>query len=330
MLMIDYRSGSALLASQPSISHLLSSCHTCKGQFPYCSVSGDDSECKGTGKLLFTLPFGDVSFIARGPEDKPIKVGIEIKSYSDFIDAFTSKRLHFQLEGMAHRYQLRFILLHGQIKKNEQSGKINIWTYHSKSRKHYWHENPSYLDYDTLQKLLISPSLINLFIVERLPDFSSIGPWLNCLYSEWTKSWCDHKSMRSLKSQDNSDIQSFLNSGRFGDQPSLGLVSTPTSKEFRQVMLTAQTYPGISYERALACANRWPSVYEMVTASLEEWSSLEVVTRKGKTMRLGPANARRVLEAIHGGKIGGVSHHLEQKIDNKIEKRVDDKVDILA
>lgn len=150
MLMIDYRSGSYSIAAQPSISDLLEPCLVCKDKFPYCPVK--EGECRGTGKLLFTLPFGDFCFTGRGPEEKPLKAGGEIKSYSDFIESFTSKRLKFQLEGMAQKYQLRFIVLYGQIKRNEATGGIDIWSQHSKSKKWYWHENPSYLEYDTLQK----------------------------------------------------------------------------------------------------------------------------------------------------------------------------------
>lgn len=150
------------------------------------------------------------------------------------------------------------------------------------------------------KKLLVSPSIVNLFIIEKFPSFSDIGHWLKNLYQEWTKPWCDHKSMRSIKSANNEDLQSFLSSGRFGHQPSLGLVSTPINKQFKQVMLTAQTFPGISYERALACANKWKSPIDMLTASIDEWANLEIETRKGRKMKFGQSNARRVMEAIHG------------------------------
>lgn len=290
MLMIDYRQGSLDLATLPELTPLLDNC-PCLGQKLKCPT------CYSTGKIVYNLPFGDVVFIGKGPTS-PLMVGMEVKEYSEFITSLESGRLKTQLQGIAERFQVRYLLLCGQVRPHPKAnvdGTHTIQIYNES--KHRWEDSYSYHSYTALERFLVSPSLNNLFIVREVKHKEQLGSLIHAIYSTWTKPWESHTSLRTIQSDDINDMMKSAYQGRVEDPDnSLGLSTEPIGKVFKRVMLMAQILPGIKYEWAKACAQRFKSPFEMLMASVEDWTELTMVTngRTKRLMRFGPEKAKRV------------------------------------
>lgn len=288
--MIDYRQGSLDLATSPELTPLLDNC-PCLGKQLKCST------CYGTSKIVYDLPFGDVVFIGKGPTT-PLMVGLEVKEYSEFLSTLESGRLKTQLQGMAEIFQVRYLILYGQVRPHPRpntDGTHTIQIYDEARNK--WQDSYSYHSYTALERFLVSPSLNNLFIVRTVDHKPQLGSLIHAIYSTWTKPWESHTSLRTIQSDDINDMAKMAYQGRIHDPDnSLGLSVEPLSKIFKRVMLMAQTLPGIKYEWAKACAQRFKSPFEMLTASVEDWTSLTMTTngRTKRLMRFGPEKAKRV------------------------------------
>lgn len=291
MLMIDYRQGSLDLATLPELKPLTPPC-PCLGKQLKCS------NCYGTGRQVYDLPFGDVLFIGKGPTT-PLLVAMEVKEYSEFLTSLESGRLQTQLQGMAERYQVRYLILYGQVRPHPRpntDGTHTIQIYDESQRK--WQDSYSYHSYTALQRFLVSPSLNNLFIVRVVDQKSQLGSLIHAIYSTWTKPWESHTSLRTIQADDINDMAKSAYQGRVSDPDnSLGLSVEPIGIVFKRVMLAAQILPGIKYEWAKACAQRFKSPLELFSASIEDWSTLTLNSGSGgrkRSLRFGVEKAKRV------------------------------------
>lgn len=291
MLMIDYRQGSLDLATLPELSTILDNC-PCSAKELNCK------KCYGTGKLVDELPFGDAAFPGKGPTT-PLMVGIEVKEYSEFLTSLESGRLQTQLQGMAERYQVRYLIIYGQVRPHPRpntDGTHTIQIYDESRRK--WQDSYSYHSYTALERFLVSPSLNNLFIVRVVDQKSQLGSLIHAIYSTWTKPWDQHTSLRTIQADDINDMAKSAYQGRVHDPDnSLGLSVEPIGTVFKRVMLAAQILPGIKYEWAKACAQRFKSPLELFSASIEDWSALTLNSGSGgrkRSLRFGVEKAKRV------------------------------------
>src|SRR5688500_14974706 len=102
MIAIDKANGSYQLASEPPIAELLSPCKGCTGAS--CKA------CRGTGRYLDSMDSGDVFILGKGPEDKPITIGIELASIEDLISKLHTKRFQgFQHPNMIDSYDVCYL-----------------------------------------------------------------------------------------------------------------------------------------------------------------------------------------------------------------------------
>lgn len=121
---------------------------------------------RGVPALLHTLQFGDISFVGNGPKGK-VKVGVEVKSTSDFSDSFDSKRLVSQLTGMRQQYDETLLLVTGQ---------------------HHVHPGHAFTFWFQAGVLM-----------HRTLDVQDGADWLAALWRWWEKPWSKHSSLKGLE-----------------------------------------------------------------------------------------------------------------------------------
>lgn len=228
----------------------------------------------------------DVSFCGNGPNGK-LSVGIEFKKLPDLLSSIYSGRLQStQLVSMAKEYQICWLLYCGEYRCGD-SGNLETPFTNKYTGKRSWSPvtfiGNKPLPYGYLESSLLSYSCCGVQS-KHVMDISQAAHWIACLYRWWSKPWDKHKSMRTFdKSTD-------------GKSPALmpGMDSA-TKQKIEQ----ARMLPGMGFERALAAANHFKSVREMMNASVDEWlkipgvgkviakSAVEAITRettgKGKT-----------------------------------------------
>ena len=74
-----------------------------------------------------TLQFGDVEIIGRGPEGRPVTVGVELKRLSDAFQCLRDGRFAAQLRGMRETYEVSWLLLEGRFQKDKR-GHLQVFS----------------------------------------------------------------------------------------------------------------------------------------------------------------------------------------------------------
>lgn len=120
---------------------------------------------RGVPALLASLPYGDVSFAGNGPQGK-VRVGVEVKTLSDFHDSFDSKRLMSQLAGMLPMYDHTLLLVVGPA-------------VHPGHAFTFWFQAGVLLHHAT--------------------DEQAAADWLAALWRWWQKPWSRHSSLKGLE-----------------------------------------------------------------------------------------------------------------------------------
>lgn len=120
---------------------------------------------RGIPALMSTLQYGDVSFVGNGPKGK-VKVGVEVKTTTDFRDSFDSKRLVSQLAGMLPMYDHTLLLVVGP----------DVHPGHAFT---FWFQAGVLLHHAT--------------------DEQAAADWLAALWRWWQKPWSKHSSLKGLE-----------------------------------------------------------------------------------------------------------------------------------
>jgi ERCC4-type nuclease len=217
-----------------------------------------------------TLPYGDVSFVGKGPNGKLFNVGVEIKTISDSLDSFTSKRfVADQLPGLLECYDRVYYLLEGTFTRSDDGClKLGKWVPVRRKvgeqllqlgdRKWIWNRD-SGVKYLQFKNYFTSISETkNVRIIQTI-DREDTAYTLGCLYTWWQTPWEEHKTIK----------MSFYN------DPDLFYVGTPSFEEQFAYIL-----PGIGRDKISVVAEHFGSVYAAVTASEEEWVKLPGIGKK--------------------------------------------------
>lgn len=215
----------------------------------------------GLPVLPCRLPFGDASFIGNGPEGLPITVGVEVKSFRDVLSCMTDGRFSgHQLPGMIQSYQVPWLLVVGQWRRNPQSG---ILEYRKPSGQ--WFEATvgtrrfMWKDLETWFCTVQAKTGLNL---HRCFDWSEAVHWIGTLYRWWTeKQYEDHRGHLSIHNTR-------------GDLFDRAILTRPSL-----CRLVALQLPGIGTEKSLAVANHFGTVDAMVGADISDWCSIDGIGR---------------------------------------------------
>lgn len=237
-------------------------------------------ERQGSGDLRFylqgggcpvkvdRLEYGDVAMLGKGPEGRPVAIGVEVKTISDLINSMLSGRfVGHQLPGLINTYEVGWLLIEGIWKPKLDDGMLHVRQY----KNWFVMESGRKVMYKELDKWLMTLTMRTGIHVWRTGDRYETAQWLKDLYAWWNdKEWEEHKS-----------LDAFNKAGL----PHATLVQPGL------VQRVAKELPGLGWEKSLAVSKRFKSVMEMVMAEKEEWKEIEGV---GETM------AGRIIKALEG------------------------------
>lgn len=191
-----------------------------------------------------TLPFGDAQIVGRGPEERPVLVGVEMKKIPDLLQSLTDGRLvGHQLPGMIDSYEIAYLLIIGNPLKLRGE-----WSFGTLMERLFGLENNT--------KLRLAWA----------PDVPSAAIWLSSLYRWWNgKAWESHRSHLVLRQK---ELEAEDPLGSF------------TNKVTRKMRVAAALVSGIGAVKARALSLHFPSVAAMMAASVEEFQTVDGIGPK--------------------------------------------------
>lgn len=299
-LLIDPREGSYLLALHEPIRSMLSICPKCKGlsspskAFTRHHSATPCKPCHSTGRRLSSLDSADIAFSANGP-DGDIMVGIELKSISDLASSLISKRLQGiggQIPRMLEEYHVSFLLIYGRYRPGP-NGELQVFKPSTPKRKAGFYSL-------TLGSRTISYSYITAFLSgvslyytgvhsHRVESLQEAAIWISILYSNWTEPYSKHKSLRCINDSSQPEESKLR---------SVGMENQDRNPRWKQKVKTFSTLPGVGFERAVAMADKFPSVRAGINASIQQLETVEVKSQSGRIAKLGPVIAESIIEAV--------------------------------
>lgn len=203
---------------------------------------------------LGKLKFGDVSFIGRGAEGRPVPVGVEYKKLPEMLKSYLDKRyVGHQYPGMARTYERSFLLVEGEYRPDPKSGLLQVQKFgHWISARNavMWREYRAHLM--TLAFCGGVPTL-------ESKDESETGWLLACLYRWWTgKDFDQHKSHLA-----------------FSEAGPEGLLTKHSLKR-----RWAKELPGIGYEKSKALADHYESARHLALATVTDLMEVDGIGHK--------------------------------------------------
>lgn len=224
---------------------------------------------------LTRLEFGDLYFVGRGIGGAPLSIGIEFKTLQECVTSLRTGRLQgHQLLGMRGAspdevplFDHCYLLIEGET-VYDAKGRLMRRT-SARTAK------PLGMTVAEFYKRLFVLHLcggLNWHVAETRRDSVQ---WISALYHTWTDTDLDkHKSH-------------------------LAIYTPPALVPLSQFRQTVGTLPGVARAFSQGAETKFGSIYRAITASTEEWASVESTDGDGKTRRLGTSNAQKVREAIH-------------------------------
>lgn len=231
---------------------------------------------------LTMLPFGDIAFEGRGPQDCPWQVGIEYKHLPDVLGCITTGRFAGQqLIGMTQHYNCRWLLIEDrwraaedgvvqifrQVNKRDGTGKVWAWLDARIGRRRFtrrelWHWLTTMIEFGGVR-------------VHFTASQRDTVAWVRDLANWWTaKAWDEHHAHEALH----------------GIPPAGAEISLSAPSEVFQF---ACIIPGVGHERARKVDRKFKTIAEAVGADVGAWhEALEM----GATA----ATPRKVFQWIRG------------------------------
>ena len=206
---------------------------------------------------LTTLPFGDASWIGRGPDDRPVTVGVEVKAPGDLLDSLRTGRLTgHQLEGLLSRYEVVYLLIEGYMKRGK-AGRL-AWD----GRKTYgqW-------EYDEIRGRLATLRNKMGVRIEYTRTRRGSAEWIASEFKWWTgRPWEAHRShLQEHRLEDAEDPAEWYRKRNGGYA--------------RRVRVARELADGVGLAKARQAAEHFRTVREMVEAGPKEWMKVKGIGR---------------------------------------------------
>jgi ERCC4-type nuclease len=216
---------------------------------------------------LRQLEFGDVEIIGRGPEERPVLVGYEIKKVGDFLQCVRDERfVGHQLPGLRKMYELSYLVLEGLwicgpegellVLKRGKDGRLAV--------EPPPHGNWSYL---TLRKHIATLEIKTGIRIAYTADRRSTVGFLAAEHQWWHAKYESHESHVALRQKEL--------------QAENSMVEYETEFEAtRKMKVVASILRFVGVKRALAAARHFKSIKAMVNAPASEWLKIEGFGKK--------------------------------------------------
>lgn len=225
---------------------------------------------------LCRLDSADVCFTGNGPSGDVI-VGIELKSLSDVLNCISTGRFaDVQAPAMVATYDYSYLIVEGNwncdsdgvlVHPRRGSGLVPVGF----GRRRFM--------YAELEQWLASVELQAGIHVRRCPGKRETVATILGLYRWFQKDYDEHKTFKVMHQ----------------DGPDSALLCRPSL--MRRV---AAELPHVGWRWSSAAEKAFESIGEMLGATVEDWSALELRGKVRERWRFGVTNARKVVKAIHG------------------------------
>jgi len=216
---------------------------------------------------LVRLPFGDVAFLGKGPEGRPIPVGIEIKTLSEALDNIVTGRFAgHQLPGLIQDFEVSYLVVYGELRQDAHGiicvpRKGGIKRFKLGGRYYMWRD---------FQQWLITMELRGDQHIRFMATKRDVGNFILALYRWWTaKSWEEHRAHLALDTSGRSSLVSEVSLAR----------------------RFAKELPGVGWGKSAAVERYFSSALNIVMADEKEWLEVDGI---GKIL------ARKIWNAIRG------------------------------
>lgn len=225
----------------------------------------------GIDAQLTELPFGDLAFTGKGPDDTALDVGIEFKQLGELVTCIRDGRFSgHQLPGMQAMYDYSWLLVEG-LWKSGPKGDMLV------PHRHEWRPVHGSMPAAEYNKHLLTFELCGGMHVAVTPSRHDTLRFISDLYRWWTDRRFD-------------DHTSHLTPHRAG-----GFL--PVS-EFRRLVMVL---PGVGRKASKAVETHFGgSLRQACLAGIGEWAGIETIDRAGKPRRLGIKVATQIVTFIRG------------------------------
>lgn len=212
------------------------------------------------------LPSGDVEIVGRGPEERPVLVGIEVKKIPDLLQCIRNGRFADQLRAMRQSYEVRWLLVEGRWQGFGHREDMAV------RRGERWHTVPSHISYQEVASWTLTMANRAGLLIWRTESEEETVAWLRAHELWWTaKEYRDHRAVMDF----------YIPPIEAGDA-----FAEPTL--VRKVANVLPGLAGVLSERADA---EFSSVREMINADEERWRRIHGIAK---------VKARRLVEALNG------------------------------
>lgn len=205
--------------------------------------------------------------MGKGPEGRPIPVGVEIKTLSEALDNIVTGRFAgHQLPGIIQDFEVSYFIVYGELRQDAHGiicvpRKGGIKRLKLGGRYYMWRD---------FQQWLITMELRGDQHVRFMATKRDVGNFILALYKWWTgKKWEEHRAHLALDTSGRSSLVSEVSLAR----------------------RVAKELPRVGWGKSAAVEGRFPTVKAMVGAKEEEWKEIDGV---GKLM------AGRIYRALRG------------------------------
>lgn len=221
----------------------------------------------GTLVQVTRLNFGDAALTGSGPGERPVPVGIEIKSVGDLIRSIHDGRLvGHQLPGLKNCYENIWLVVEGHLECGPSGELITPWGKTIDTPR-------GAIKYNEISRFLITLTLranINIWFTK---DRAETAQFIVDLHGWWTgKDWDQHHAHLHM----------------YQPPP-----KSPFLRKPRPVEIVAAVLPDIGWTKARSCGEHFPNPISMFQASRQEWQEVPGI---GKTI------AEKVWKFIRGEK----------------------------
>ena len=226
---------------------------------------------------LTRLDYADVAFEGKGNEGRPVFTGVELKKLPDLITSLRDGRLAgHQALGLVSSYDYRWLLAEGQYKPDKH-GQLLV------PNKHGWAPAPGSMTVSELEKRILTMELLGGLRVRHTQSRFGTLHFIAALYRWFTDTSMDRHTTHIV------------------DHEPQGLIQL---SDFRRAVMK---WPGIGTRTSAAVekhfmvqSTKQASIRAAANATVEEWTEITTMDRKGKPRRLGTKVAQQIVRFCRG------------------------------
>ena len=216
------------------------------------------------------LEYGDVQMVRRGPDDRPVLVGIEVKTVNDVLACIVDKRFSgHQLPGLLASYEVRWLLIEGAM-VCAPTRELLIARLDGKPPKRAAVGERPWV-YEAVQSWRRSVEMSGCY-TDNVPDRRSTVAWIASYYAWSRKRPEEHQSQLGIR---------LKNLGV--EQDPIDPLASYLVEVTPKMKVAASLLRGIGVERARAAAAYFRSIKSMVGAPASEWEKVEGFGKKLST-----------------------------------------------